>query len=78
MLALNICKELKKFVDNMDWKHIKYHLGGQQVDLSLKNQKYDKEHQVATRWSHAKENDKSQWEVRPKGHQAKSRWVKTW
>ncbi len=42
-------------------------LGGQQVDLNLECQKYDKEHQVATRWSHAKKNDKSQWEVQPKG-----------
>jgi len=78
MLALNIRKELMKFVDNMDWKHTKYHFGGQWVDLSLESQKYDKEHQVATRWLHVEQNDKNQWEVRPKGHQAKSRWVNTW
>jgi len=53
-------------------------LGGQHVDLNLENQKYDKEHQMATRRSHPKENDESQWDVQPKGHYAKNRWVKTW
>jgi hypothetical protein len=26
--------------------------GGQRVDVNIESQKYDKEHQVATRWSH--------------------------
>jgi hypothetical protein len=56
----------------------KIQLGGQRVDLSLESQKYDKEHQVATRWLNVEKNDGNQCEVQPKSHQAKSRWMKTW
>ncbi len=52
----------------MDWKHNKIPSNGQWIGLSLGSQKYDKEHKVATRWSHVKKQDRSQWEVEPEGH----------